>query len=68
MSSVDTKREASPSRRLWSVKETADSLGVSCRTIWRMIALGELKSVRIGRCVRILPASADTLIERGGSR
>ena len=68
MASVEIKREGSPSRRLWSVKETADALGVSTRTIWRLIAQSELEVARIGRCVRIVAASADALVERGGAR
>jgi excisionase family DNA binding protein len=55
-------------RRLWTVRETATVLGVSDRTIWRLVARDELKVAHIGRCVRIVVASAEALIEKGGVR
>lgn len=36
-----------------SVNEAADALGVSARTVWRMISGGQLQVVRIRRCTRI---------------
>jgi excisionase family DNA binding protein len=56
----------SPSRRLWTIRETGESLRVSTRTVRRLIAAGELKTARLGRCVRVVAASVDELICRGG--
>jgi excisionase family DNA binding protein len=38
---------------LFSVRQTADRLGVSTKTIRRWIASGELPHYRIGRSIRI---------------
>jgi len=38
------------------VKKAASILGVSTRTIWRMIAAGELSAIRIRGCTRLLLA------------
>ena len=42
---------------LLRVRDAAKFLAVSERTIWRMIALGELETARVRRCVRIYRAS-----------
>jgi excisionase family DNA binding protein len=39
---------------LLQVKQVAAMFGVSQRTIWRMIASGELKAVHVRGCTRIL--------------
>lgn len=36
-----------------TVKVAADLLGVSVRTVWRMIADGQLHAVRYRRCTRL---------------
>jgi len=38
------------------VKKAATILGVSTRTIWRMIAAGELSAIHIRGCTRLLLA------------
>jgi excisionase family DNA binding protein len=43
-------------------------LCVSPRTVWRLISLGELKVVRVGRSVRVTTSSIQNFIDRGGSR
>jgi excisionase family DNA binding protein len=53
---------------LVTIKDTAWELTVSVRTAWRLIAAGELRTVRIGRAVRITRDSIQSFIERGGSR
>jgi excisionase family DNA binding protein len=50
-------------RLLWSVADTAEALGVSARTVWRMLATGELPSRRVGRCVRIPGAAVVAFTE-----
>lgn len=37
----------------YSVREVADSWGVTTRTIWTRIAAGELRTFKVGRAVRI---------------
>ena len=40
-----------------SVKETANILGVSVSTVYRMIASGDLKAVKVSRCSYRIRAS-----------
>lgn len=44
------------------VAEAADSLGVSSRTIRRMILDGRLQHIRVGRCVIVTTASLRSLL------
>lgn len=39
--------------RLLSVKEVAEILGVSSRTVWSMISCGLLRRVKVGRMTRV---------------
>ena len=39
---------------LLTVKETAERLGVSRRTVWRMIADKQLTACRFRRCTRLM--------------
>ena len=48
--------QASPPRRLLSVKQVAHELGLSARTVSTLITKGHIKAVRIGRRV-LLPAA-----------
>jgi excisionase family DNA binding protein len=53
------------SQRLITVREVAGRLGVSVRKTWRLIAEGQLKTVRVGaRGTRILDSDVDFFIER----
>jgi excisionase family DNA binding protein len=56
------------SRRVWTVQETAEILGISVRSVWRLIAAGSIDTIRIGRCVRVVAVSLDALIARGGAK
>ncbi len=53
---------------LLRVNEAAQQLSVSVRSVWRLIALGELEQVRVGRCVRVSKASLAAFIAKGGAR
>lgn len=55
-------------RRLLSVPQVAEILGVSVRLIWRLLAVGELDRVNVGRCVRIPAESIEAFCARGGAR
>jgi excisionase family DNA binding protein len=57
-----------PEAKAVSVRFTATELSCSERSVWRMLAAGQLKSVRIGRSVRITRESIDAFIAKGGAR
>jgi excisionase family DNA binding protein len=59
---TQTTPESSP--KLLRINEAAHDLAVSQRTIWRLIAAGELEAVNIGRAVRVTRASLDAFCER----
>lgn len=65
------KQTVSPvpsSVKLFSIEETKEQLSVSRPTVNRLIASGILRTVRIGRSVRIQESALLELIERGGNR
>jgi excisionase family DNA binding protein len=49
-------------RRLLRIEDVADRLGVSRSMAWKLIAYGQLPSVRIGRAVRVRPADLDDYV------
>ncbi len=49
-----------------SIEHAGVMLGVSRRTVYRLIGLGHLKTVRVLRAVRIPVQSIQSLIARGG--
>jgi excisionase family DNA binding protein len=57
-----------PEAKAVRVRYAAKELSCSDRSVWRLLASGELKSVRIGRSVRITRESIDGFIARGGAR
>ena len=55
---------ATPARRLVSIAATAEILGISPRTVRRLIAAGELEAIRVGRrTIRIKIESIDLLMD-----
>jgi excisionase family DNA binding protein len=50
--------------RLLRIEDIADRLAVSRSMAWKLIALGELRSVRIGRAVRVTPAELEAYLAR----
>ncbi len=52
---------------LWAAR-ALDGQGVSVRLIWRLLAVGELDRVNVGRCVRIPSESIDAFCAKGGAR
>jgi excisionase family DNA binding protein len=53
---------------LVSIAQAAELLGLSRDTVRRLLAVGELASVRIGAAVRIPRADVDRLVARGRAR
>ena len=58
----------SPKPLTATVRQAGELLNVSRRTIYRLIGLGHLKVIHLGRAVRIPVASIEALIARGGAR
>lgn len=58
--SVETVDGAVP--RLLRIEEIAERLAVSRSMAWKLIAHGQLRSVRIGRAVRVRPADLDAYV------
>lgn len=54
-------------RHAHTIPETADALSISARSVWRLIAAGELKSIRIGRARRVCAASLSQFVAKGGA-
>jgi excisionase family DNA binding protein len=48
--------------RLLRIEEIAQRLAVSRSMAWKLIALGHLRSVRIGRAVRVRPADLEEYV------
>ena len=49
--------------RLLRIDDVAERLAVSRSMAWKLIAIGELKSLRIGRAVRVRPQDLEVFIE-----
>lgn len=54
--------------QLFSIAEAQLKLSVSRPTILRLLAHGDLRSIRVGRAVRIPHSSLLNFIEKGGER
>lgn len=52
---------------VYKVRESAIKLDVSVRTVYRLIRLGELKIVKLGRSTRVTARSIDEFIKKGGT-
>ena len=48
--------------RLLRIEEIAERLAVSRSMAWKLIALGHLRSVRIGRAVRVRPQDLEDYV------
>ena len=55
--------KAGSPRRLLSLREVADTLGVSIRTLHRFIGSGDLTVHRIGHQLRVSPADLETFLK-----
>jgi excisionase family DNA binding protein len=66
---VSTQRKAmdtvdGASSRLLRIEDIAERLSVSRSMAWKLIAIGQLRAIRIGRAVRVRPADLEAYIER----
>jgi excisionase family DNA binding protein len=61
-------RQQTTDRLLYRVKDVAEMCGVKPRTVYRAIAAGELKAVRIGRAVRVLATAIEPFEESCAAR
>jgi excisionase family DNA binding protein len=52
-------------QRLLTVKQAADEMGLSARTIWAWVYARKIGVVRLGRAVRVPQKAIDDLIEFG---
>jgi excisionase family DNA binding protein len=60
------RRDTAARDRLLTVREVAERLGISLRSVWTLAAAGALPRIRIaGRSTRFAPMDVDALIERG---
>ena len=50
------------SGRLLRIEDVADRLSVSRSMAWKLVDSGALRSVRIGRAVRVLPADLEAYL------
>jgi len=57
-----------PPKLLISVPDTAIYLSIGPRSVWRLIASGDLKVVRCNRSTRVTMASIEALTKKGGNR
>jgi len=53
-------------RRLLRIEEVAERLSISRSFAWKLIATGELRSIRIGRAVRVRPLDLEAFLEGAG--
>jgi len=51
-----------PTLRLLRIEDVAQRLAVSRSMAWKLIAYGQLRSVRIGRAVRVRPADLEAYV------
>lgn len=61
----ESEREGAP-ERLWNIKEVSDFLGLSPRTVRRLIAYQGLPCLKLGGAVRFDPASVASWARRQG--
>lgn len=47
-----------------TVEQVAESLQVSVRTVWRLLATKKLRAVRIGRAVRVRTSEVERFLGR----
>lgn len=56
------ERVDGPAERLLRIEDIAERLNVSRSMAWKLIAIGQLRSIRIGRSVRVRPADLEEFV------
>jgi excisionase family DNA binding protein len=59
----ESKADDHPNRLAYSMREHADAMGVSERTVYAWIKTGKLRALKIGRLVRIPHDAAMEMLE-----
>lgn len=54
-------------RIAFSMRETADAIRVSERSVWSLVKSGRLASFKVGRSVRISRLAIEAFISQGGA-
>ena len=54
--------------RLMNVYEVARYLGVSTRTVFRLVSRGELEAVRVGKLLRFRPEDVERFVKRASAK
>lgn len=57
-----------PCHHLLTVPQTASVLNCSPRSVWRFLAAGSLRRVRLGRAVRITRDNVEEFVAKGGTK
>jgi len=55
-------------RRLLSIQQAADALGVSRTTVWRLLRDGRLPFIELRKGSRRIPSAAVTALVKGGAQ
>ena len=58
-----TREDVDGSTRLLRIDDVATRLSVSRSMAWKLVALGQLRCLRIGRAVRVRPSDLEAYIE-----
>ena len=61
---INEARTESVGGRLLRIEDIADRLCVSRSMSWKLIAIGAIRSIRVGRAVRVRPADLEAYIEQ----
>jgi len=58
---------ATLNQRLFDVRAAAQLLSVSTRTVYELVARGELPHVRVGGQIRFVPSALEEWLRNGGT-
>jgi len=64
-SGTEASKQALHASTLISIADAADRWSVSPRSVWRWIAAGDIKVVKLGRAVRIPVSEIDRIARQG---
>jgi len=64
----NTLKQGALRQRLYSIKDVRRGAGISHPTVWRLIARGVLKTVKIGRRTFVTDESYEKLVTQGAPK